>query len=210
MSDPVCEIGLAATEVVINKGEEPEEPEELEEPEEPEEPKDKVPNNPRENEIAVEPCDPVGLDVESVAVGAMDAVPVKAGLLLEGRLAELPCVNPLDAVAADTGVPPVETPPPDVAPESKPLDRLLVPAPTPTIVAPEFGVPKKLDEIPCVEPLAVTIPAVAALEPEIPEILAELPDAVPKLDVGIPPIEETEDTTKLDAEFDPGAPAIDV
>ena len=93
MSDPVCEIGLAATEVVINKGEEPEEPEELEEPEEPEEPKDKVPNNPRENEIAVEPCDPVGLDVESVAVEAMDAVPVKAGLLLEG-------IPPLD-VAPD-------------------------------------------------------------------------------------------------------------
>ena len=137
-------------------------------------------------------------------------VPAPTELEMPGRLAELPCVNPLDAVAADTGVPPVETPPLDVTPESKPLDRLLVPAPTPTIVAPELGVPKKLNEIPCVEPLAVKIPAVAVLEPEIPEILAELPDAVPKLDAGVPPIEETEDTAPLDAEFDPGAPAIDV
>ena len=56
----------------------------------------------------------------------------------------------------------------------------------------------------------MTIPAVAALEPEVPEILAELPDAEPKLDVGIPPVEETEDTAPLDAEFDPGAPVIDV
>lgn len=56
MEDKFCEVEPAAIEVVIKKGKEPEEPEE------PEDPEDEVPNDAKEDKIAVETRDTAGLD----------------------------------------------------------------------------------------------------------------------------------------------------
>lgn len=76
----------------------------------------------------------------------------------------------------EAGLLPVEALPLGVRPDPEPL-RVL-----PASALTDLEIPDTLAELPCVEPLGVEKPAAVALESAVPKMLAELPDAVTKVD----------------------------
>ena len=130
--DAICELELAIIEAVFNKVGELKEP------------SDEDPNDAKEDEPAVVPCEPTALNDESVE--KLAAVAVEAGILF------------------------AEIPPLEIWPEPEPLERLPVPVPTDSEVPEALVELPCVEPLPGKKPAAVVVePEVPKLLAELPD-----------------------------------------